>query len=183
MSDRQTTDFEENIGLVGFTIKKFFPQLISDDDLYQVGLIGLWKATEKFNKSKAAFSTFAIKCIRNEVIMELRRRDRKDRLVPLSLDAPVLGLDDSGSGIVTYMESSIVTDDSTLPNNVDIELRLKELFTKLNARDARILELRLQGYTLSEIGEDRGVNTGRTTVLNRLNYIKEVLNENVLHGA
>jgi RNA polymerase sporulation-specific sigma factor len=45
------------------------------EDLFQVALIGLWKACKTYDETKSEFSTYATRCIENEIRM-LRRRER-----------------------------------------------------------------------------------------------------------
>ena len=64
---------------------------VSDEDkkdLFQIGLIGLMKAVDKFDISKGTqFATFAATCIQNEIGMYLRKANR-DNLV-ISIEEPI----------------------------------------------------------------------------------------------
>ena len=64
----------DNQNLVRFAINRYFPGLREDEDIFQVGWIGLWKACLSYDSSKSKLSTFAVRCIINEVRMELRSR-------------------------------------------------------------------------------------------------------------
>ena len=82
MNNKQ--DFiEENINLVYVVIREYYPNFISDEDIIQCGMVGLCKAASKWEK-KGKFSSFAKKCILNEVRDELK--DRAKRKVEISLD-------------------------------------------------------------------------------------------------
>lgn len=82
MNNKQ--DFiEENINLVYVVIREYYPNFISDEDIIQCGMVGLCKAASKWKK-KGKFSSFAKKCILNEVRDELK--DRVKRKVEISLD-------------------------------------------------------------------------------------------------
>lgn len=67
-----------NIPLVIFTIhKRFFHTFIEENDLLQIGIIGLMKAIDTYNQNKnICFSTYAITCIDNEILMYIRK-DRR----------------------------------------------------------------------------------------------------------
>ena len=49
-----------------------------NEDLFQIGMVGLVKAANLFDKSrKVAFSSFAYICISNEILIHFRRQHRK----------------------------------------------------------------------------------------------------------
>ena len=63
----------DNEKLVMYTISRFFPTFLYDDDIRQLGYIGLWKACEKYDASlNTKFSPYAVKAIRGEIIKYLR---------------------------------------------------------------------------------------------------------------
>ena len=70
----------ENKKLVYFIINKYYPERRNDEDIIQVGMIGLWKAIELFDESKGyKFSTFATTVIRNAIKQELRSEKTDSR--------------------------------------------------------------------------------------------------------
>ena len=76
--------FNKNNKLVHYVIhEKFqgFQTIIPGheyEDIVQVGNIGLWKACISFDESKKiSFSTYAIKCIINEILLSLRKEKNK----------------------------------------------------------------------------------------------------------
>ncbi len=75
--------FEQNQKLVYFVINTHFAAIKDQrEDLIQVGMMGLWKACLKYEDNKSRFSTFAIRCIKNEVLMYIRGlRRMNDRAV------------------------------------------------------------------------------------------------------
>lgn len=65
-----------NQKLVYSILKKY--NNIHNEDLFQVGMIGLIKAAKLFDESrKTAFSSFAYKCISYEILMYFRKQNRK----------------------------------------------------------------------------------------------------------
>jgi len=73
---------EENIKLPGFVLKKYFPTRMNDEDLYQIGCIGLMTAARKFDASLGyTFSTFAAKVIRYTIIRAIRDECAEKRLI------------------------------------------------------------------------------------------------------
>lgn len=60
--------FDENKGLVFFLVKKFFGLHADKNELYQEGLIELWKAAKRFQPEKgASFPTYATNCIMKRI--------------------------------------------------------------------------------------------------------------------
>lgn len=82
MTESQEQMFNANIRLVHHILKKTLRIVDSDpeyDDYVQEGFIGLMKACETFDDSKGfKFSTYASTCIRNSILMYLRKNDRCD---------------------------------------------------------------------------------------------------------
>lgn len=76
MTAEQETLIEDNLRLVDFVIRRKFPrwrEIGEYEDVQQIGRIGLCKAAQTFDPAKGhTFSTFAVKCIRNELKMALR---------------------------------------------------------------------------------------------------------------
>lgn len=63
----------ENLGLVGSVVKRFENRGYEREDLFQIGVIGLMKAIEKFDFSyEVRFSTYAVPLISGEVRRFLR---------------------------------------------------------------------------------------------------------------
>ena len=61
-----------NLRLVIKTAIKYINPNIQLDDLISIGIIGLIKAVDTFNINKGnEFSTYAIKCINNEILLIL----------------------------------------------------------------------------------------------------------------
>lgn len=48
------------------------------EEYYQLALIGLWKAYQKFDESKGSFSAYAYSTVRGTILMELRASVKRD---------------------------------------------------------------------------------------------------------
>ena len=108
----------DNLRLVYFVIKKMGLQKY-DNDLYDVGLIGLVKAANTFDDGKGfKFNTYAIQCIRNEISMYIRKmytEHGKANVNTLSLNNVVS--DDDGKDIEFI---------DTIPDDFDMEEHILE---------------------------------------------------------
>ncbi len=143
----------DNQKLVHFAINKYIPTLTGDDDIFQAGLIGLWKACSAYDASKGGFSTFAVHCIINEIRMELRNRARQQKFADtLSLDAPLYFDEESGKDIAL---ACFIPD--TENGYVGIDYDLSCLKNKLSDRDIDVLKLHIRGYSATEIGKVFGL--------------------------
>lgn len=70
--DSKADLFEKNIDLVYYMISRYYPLNIQDEDVIQNGMIGLWKACITYYESLNMFSTYASRCILNEIRMYFR---------------------------------------------------------------------------------------------------------------
>lgn len=71
----------ENVGLIYMVLKRFSGRGYEQEDLFQIGAIGLLKAIDKFDLSRElSFSTYAVPMI----IGEIRRFMRDDGLIHVS---------------------------------------------------------------------------------------------------
>lgn len=88
---------EHNLRLVAHVVKKYQGVEEDPDDLISIGTIGLIKAITTFDPKKATrLSTYAARCIENELLMFLRARKKYSREV--SLYEPI-GTDKEGNEI------------------------------------------------------------------------------------
>ena len=73
-----------NLRLVAYIVKKFATNKTDFDDFFSVGTIGLMKAVNTFNpEKKIKFSTYAIRCIENEILMYMRASKKHNNVTSL----------------------------------------------------------------------------------------------------
>ena len=88
---------ERNLRLVAHVAKKYQGCDEDQDDLISIGTIGLIKAISTFDPSRTSkLSTYAARCIDNELLMMFRARRKRSREV--SLYEPI-GTDREGNEI------------------------------------------------------------------------------------
>ena len=133
---------ERNMRLVAHVVKKYQGLDEDLDDLISVGTIGLIKAVSTFDASKSVrLSTYAARCIDNELLMLLRQRKKKSREV--SLYDPI-GTDKEGN------EISLLDIIETIPfdvvehytTNEDIMLLSRFLNSSLSDKEYEVIKLR-----------------------------------------
>ncbi len=154
---------ERNIRLVVYIARKFENTGIDIEDLVSIGTIGLIKAVNTFDVGKnIKLATYASRCIENEILMYLRRNNKKRSEVsfdePLNIDwdgnelklSDVLGTE--GDLIFKYIEEA-----------VDKEL-LEEAMEQLTQREQQILILRFglrtkgDTKTQKEVADQLGIS-------------------------
>lgn len=140
---------EDNMNLVYFVIHQHFPRYVNDEDLVQVGMIGLCKAADSWSEDKGAFSTFATSCIHNTICMEFKYRNRQK--ATYSLDYTY---SDSEDEPTTLGDMLIGTSDVDW---VDID----ELYSALSEKERLIVEMKRRGLTKYEISKRLGISQQR----------------------
>lgn len=82
MNDKQF--IEDNVKLVYYLIQKYYPTYAYDEDIIQCGMIGLCKAAKAWQQ-KGKFSSYAKKCIFNEIKNELKYRQKHSAVISLEV--------------------------------------------------------------------------------------------------
>jgi RNA polymerase sigma factor (sigma-70 family) len=137
---------EDNMKLVYYIVRRDYPTYIADEDIIQCGMLGLCRAAEKWDETKSKFSTFASKCIKNEIGQEFRRRAKHQGI--LSLDYEV----DGDDGEKCSFGDCIVSEEDI--GYVDLSID----FQRLTKRELEICELCKQGLSYEDIGKQLGVS-------------------------
>jgi RNA polymerase sporulation-specific sigma factor len=160
---------ERNLRLVAHIAKKY--QNVDEDmeDLISIGTIGLIKAVDSFDAGKGKLSTYASRCIDNELLMLLRAKKKTSREV--SLYEPI-GTDREGNEI--NLLDVIEQDQVDVVDRMEVEDRLSRLAglirEKLNAREREIIVLR---YGLSDREEITQREIGRRLGISR-SYVSRI---------
>ena len=105
MTEEQTRLVEENTRLVGFVLRRYFPNTpgFEREDLFQIGCLGLAKAAKTFDPEKGfTFASYACRVIINQIRMELRKEQERFEYTVVKNG---VSLDDKASGDgLTYAE-------------------------------------------------------------------------------
>ena len=132
---------ERNLRLVVYIAKKFENTGVGLEDLISIGTIGLMKGVNTFNADKnIKAATYASRCIKNEILMYLRRSNRIKS--EISIDEP---LNQDGDGNELLLSDILGTDGDVTSRRIEDEVDkqlLKASMAKLNAREKNIMELR-----------------------------------------
>ena len=130
-----------NLRLVAHIVKKYYASRADQDDLISIGTIGLIKAVNSYqSEKKIKLTTYAARCIENEILMYFRSLRRQGSEV--SLSDPI---DSDKEGNPLSLLDILSCEDHVLE---DLELndqqRLLRRFMEesLSSRERRVLELR-----------------------------------------
>ncbi len=152
---------ERNLRLVAHIAKKYQNVDEEMEDLISIGTIGLIKAVSSFDSSKGKLSTYASRCIDNELLMLLRSKKKISKEV--SLYEPI-GTDKEGNEInlldIIESEQIDVIDRMELAVNLK---KLERILQNLEEREKEIIFLRYglatgKEVTQREIGERLGIS-------------------------
>ena len=128
-----------NLRLVAHIVKKYYALPGDQEDLVSIGTIGLMKAVDTFDATrKARFSTYASRCIENEIRMQFRRERKSGQTVSLQEALETDG--DSALTLADVIQDGFCMEDSC-ERQEDVR-RLRQLLDTLPARERQILLLR-----------------------------------------
>ena len=108
---------------VAYLLKKYYASQNDQEDLVSIGTIGLIKAVDTFDPSKGIrLSSYASRCIENEILMFFRsgRKSAQD----VSLSDPIET--DKDGNTLTILDTMAV--DDTIIDNLDVKLKSEKLY-------------------------------------------------------
>ena len=132
---------EHNLRLVAHIAKKYSSNTQDSDDLVSIGSIGLIKAVHTFKPDAGKLTTYASRCIENEILMHLRANKKLRGNV--SLDAGI-GVDKEGNEM--QLSELLGTDKDVVPDevalNIDGKIALDLADKLLDQREKDIIYMR-----------------------------------------
>jgi RNA polymerase sporulation-specific sigma factor len=147
---------EENMNLVYSIVSKEYPTYIHDEDIIQSGMLGLCKAAENWDERKSKFSTYAWRCIRNEINNEFI--SRKPHSQNISLETRI-GEDGTLGDILPGDDDVGYVDDETFCD-------------QLTEEELRVFCANRLGLTTEEVADRYGWSMQKVQKLSRLIRIK-----------
>jgi RNA polymerase sporulation-specific sigma factor len=166
----------KNIPLIHSIVKRFANTGIEYSELLSAGLVGYAKGLQTFMKGKnVKFSTYAYRCIKNEILYFLRREKRhKDNDVSLSKP---MSTDKNGN--VMTVDSTISTEDmgarsveEEIEMNETVKIMLEVIDTYLTPTEALIIKSRygvggVKPKTQKEIADEIGMSQANVSKLEK----------------
>ena len=167
---------EHNLRLVAHIVKKFDSKNVDTDDLISIGTIGLIKGIDSYsNSKKTKITTYAARCIENEILMFFRQNKKNNNNVSLN---DSIGYDKEGNEInlidVIKDNSEDIADTMHLKNNV---LLLKKYLKNLKGREKEIIIKRYglnnkKEMTQKEIAKEMGISRSYVSRIEKRAIIK-----------
>lgn len=133
---------KHNLRLVAHIAKKYKNSSIDNDDLISIGSIGLMKAIKTFTYEKGnSFSTYASRCIENEILMTFRSDKKNASSVYLD---EVISVDKDGNNLSLYeiLKDNSPSVDITIENKIMFKKVSEIILNKLNEREREIITKR-----------------------------------------
>lgn len=132
---------EHNLRLVAHIIKKYYASSTEQDDLVSIGTIGLIKAINTYDSDKnIKLSSYASRCIENEVLMYFRNIRRNSQSI--SLDETIDS--DKDGNPLTLMDIMSVEDN--IIDDLDLKMKTQKLYKYvdevLDERESAIIKMR-----------------------------------------
>ncbi len=164
MGDKEARNklIEHNLRLVAHIVKKYDHKKNDVDDLISIGTIGLIKGVDSFSYKKGTrLTTYAAKCIENEILMYYRSDKKNSKNISLNES---IGFDKDGNEI-TFLDI-LKTPKPDFENDIqkkDNIVLLKKYFNVLNEREKEIIIKRYglnneEEVTQKEIAKQLGIS-------------------------
>lgn len=137
---------EENMPLVYFMVNKYFPSYRGDEDVIQVGMVGLCKAANSYDPNRGTFSTYAGRFI----VCEIRNyfRDSNKSVKATSLDKIV------NENTENDFYDIVMAEDV----DFDAELERDRFYESLSPKQRIVMDGLRCGLTQAEIATEQGVS-------------------------
>lgn len=154
---------EENMALIHYVLKKLNIAGIPYDELFSAGQMGYAKAIANYDKSRAVkFSTYAINCIRNEILFFVRKEKKHiDNDVSLN---KILSTDKDGNNL--QLEEIVADERLGTRSLEDIILSQENRSMLLNA--LQYLKEDEQFIIIYRYGLDRGIVLTQKEIANKV---------------
>ena len=115
-----------NLRLVAHVTKKYDTHAESQEDLLSIGTIGLLKAVDSYSpEKKVRFSTYAARCIENELLMKFRSNRKFDR------DVSIQELTEEDTEGSRPAGSDPIADDADLQADAEQRLMTEALYRQM----------------------------------------------------
>ena len=160
---------EHNLRLVAHIVKKYETREYDTDDLISIGTIGLVKGIDSYRPNKKTrLTTYAARCIENEILMHFR--SNKKHLNNVSLNDSI-GLDKDGNEITLI--DVLVSDNKDINEELNTQNNIELLLKYLNILNFREKEIIIKRYGLFDHKEQTQKEIAKEMKISR-SYVSRI---------
>ena len=133
---------KHNLRLVAHIVKKYYSNLLDQDDLISIGTVGLIKAVKSYDyEKKIKFATYASRCIENEILMYFRQ-------IRKNVNTVCLNTSNYFNNSKACLYSADLVEENDILEIVDLRCKSSMLYTLIN----KILSLREKNVLIYRYG-------------------------------
>ena len=180
LTDEQRILVKDNLTLVSYALSKVPVYLFdSRDDAFQIGAIGLIKAARTFDPSRnILFTTYASRCIINELLMSLRHISRtQPHNIISSYDAPIVFPDGETAALIEVIPSNDPAPDEQLIARDSVHSILLALQSLPDREALRIMCMALHKVRQADMAASLGCT--QSAISRRLQRIRTALSRSL----
>lgn len=177
--DREAREklIEHNLRLVAHIVKKYDIKKTQTDDLISIGTIGLIKAVDSFRPEMGKkLTTYASRCIQNEILMYLRKN--RNSFQEVSLNEPIANEKDGSE--ITLLDAIAAPAQRSVVEKIQLEKdlkQLKEYLSLLDERELMIITKRFglngsQEQTQKEIAQELHISRSYVSRIEKRAFLK-----------
>lgn len=170
---------EENLPLIHYVLKSLNNTGVMYDELFSVGMVGYAKALDSYDKSREVkFSTYAINCIKNEVLFFLRKENKHNQNTT-SLNK-ILSIDKNGNNLEL---EEIMADDKMGDKGLE-DIILEEENKQILLKAMEYLKEEERFILIYRFGLDRGIIKTQKEIADTINMSQanvSKIQKNCLH--
>lgn len=137
------------------------------DELYDVAAIALCKAAATYNKDASKFTTYAIKCITNELRL-YHRKIAASKRIPVDLVCSYDITTEEGLTLINLLSDSVNVEEEVITKTF-----LKSTIESFDSMRKDIVHYLMLGYKQQEIADATGYSQGQVSRI--IKEIKEII--------
>lgn len=153
---------EHNLRLVAHIAKKYAQSGVDQEDLVSIGSIGLMKAIATFQPEAGRLTTYAARCIENEMLMALRA-NKKHKSTALLSESAATDADGNELPIEELLGTEPDMIEAQVETAIEAERAMRLMESVLDSRELSVIQMRYgltdgQMHPQKEVGTALGIS-------------------------
>lgn len=153
---------EHNLRLVAHIAKKYAQSGVDQEDLVSIGSIGLMKAIATFQPEAGRLTTYAARCIENEMLMALRA-NKKHKSTALLSESAATDADGNELPIEELLGTEPDMIEAQVETAIEAERAMRLMESVLDSRELSVIQMRYgltdgQMHPQKEVGAALGIS-------------------------